>query len=681
MLKIDTVTKITKPIQFALEKLENAIRDKGQGRGYVLRLSKLELLEEQCYRIVYNNDEIIIEAGSDSGFMYAVLYVANCISHKGDMDSFVEKNASPYMKKRGIKFNIPLDARTPSYSDASDSASLNIVNMWDFSFWEEFLDRMACNNYNVLSLWTLSPFPSLVRIPEYPKTALEDVKRTTKYFHATTEGNNMYTSDMYESLVTVKKMTMDEKTDFWRRVMQYAKDRCIDVFLFTWNVFVYGTEKSGYDIDSNQDNPVTRDYFYCGVKALMGTYPLLAGIGVTTGENMRMDDSDIDFIKETYGRGITDYLSEHPDRKFRFIHRMQMTRYDSIVNAFTEFACPFEISFKYSQAHMYSCTTPSFINTFLEEKKESIKIWLTVRNDDFYMYRWGDPEYAREYIRNMPTDTMAGFYMGSDGYTWGRDYMDLRDFSHPQYIEKMWYMFMIWGQLSYHIDLPEEYFLEELNSYFSKECSLVYKIWKNASAILPVLNCAHWHDYDFQWYPEGCCMYHKPPEDKIVFADINEFMECGSAPGSNYYSIKEYCEHKIAGKPESKKTPFQAAEDIWNNSLLVQDNLAELRHLAGKNNELSYTIDDMEALSLLGFYYSLKLKAATYLVLYKRCHDSDNKAEAVKLLKEATLYWKKYSGKSVTMYKPQVLTRLCGYVDVSRFDELTELDISLAEEM
>lgn len=176
-------------------------------------------------------------------------------------------------------------------------------------------------------------------------------------------------------------------------------------------------------------------------------------------------------------------------------------------------------------------------------------------------------------------------------------------------------------------------------------------------------------------------MYHKPPEDKIVFADINEFMECGSAPGSNYYSIKEYCEHKVAGKPESKKTPFQAAEDIWNNSLLVQDNLAELRHLAGKNNELSYTIDDMEALSLLGFYYSLKLKAATYLVLYKRCHDSDNKAEAVKLLKEATLYWKKYSGKSVTMYKPQVLTRLCGYVDVSRFDELTELDILLAEEM
>jgi len=681
MLKIDTTMKITKPIEFAIGMLENAIREKGQGREYVLRLVNAEQFEDQCYRIVHDNGTIIIEAGSDSGFMYAVLYAAKWISHKGNMDSFAAKNSSPFIKKRGIKYNIPLDARTPSYSDASDSASLNIANMWDFSFWEEFLDRMACNNYNVLSLWTLSPFPSLVRIPEYPETALDDVKRTTKYFHATLEGNNMYTPDMHESLVTVKKMTIDGKIDFWRRVMQYAKDRCIEVFLFTWNVFVYGTEKSGYGIDCNQDNPVTRDYFYCGVKALMDTYPLLAGIGVTTGENMRMDDSDIDFIKDTYGRGITDYLSEHPDREFRFIHRMQMTRYDSIVNAFTEFPCPFEISFKYSQAHMYSTTTPSFIKSFLEEKKESIKIWLTVRNDDFYMFRWGDPDYAREYIRNMPVDTMTGFYMGADGYTWGRDYMDLRDLSHPLFIKKMWYMFMIWGQLSYDVDLPEEYFLDELNSHFDKDCTLVYNTWKKASAIVPVLNCAHWHDYDFQWYPEGCCMYHKPPEDKIVFADIKEFMECGSAPGSNYYSVKEYCEDKIAGKTDTRKTPIQAADEIWNYSLYIQENLAELRFLAGKDNELAYTIDDMEALSYLGFYYSLKLKAATYLRLYKLCHDSKNKEEAVRLLKEACLYWKKYSTKTKAMYKPQVLTRLCGYVDFGRFDELTELDVLLAEEV
>ena len=46
-------------------------------------------------------------------------------------------------------------------------------------FWTRFLDEMARHRYNVLSLWSLSPFPSLVKVPDYPKVALGDVKRKT----------------------------------------------------------------------------------------------------------------------------------------------------------------------------------------------------------------------------------------------------------------------------------------------------------------------------------------------------------------------------------------------------------------------------------------------------------------------------------------------------------------------
>ena len=37
-------------------------------------------------------------------------------------------------------------------------------------------------------------------------------------------------------------MTIDEKIRFWRDVMQYAHDRGIEVYLFTWNIFTFGTE-------------------------------------------------------------------------------------------------------------------------------------------------------------------------------------------------------------------------------------------------------------------------------------------------------------------------------------------------------------------------------------------------------------------------------------------------------
>ena len=97
--------------------------------------------------------------------------------------------------------------------------------------------------------------------------------------------------------------------------------------------------------------------------------------------------------------------------------------------------------------------------------------------------------------------------MGADGYTWGRDYIDIRDESHPLYIRKMWYMFSIWGLQSYNINLSKDYFRRELDSHFEKDTSILYETWGHASKIVPILNQVHWHNYDFQWYPEGCCMY------------------------------------------------------------------------------------------------------------------------------------------------------------------------------
>ncbi|MBH1939492.1 hypothetical protein I5677_01130 [Mobilitalea sibirica] len=680
MINIISNVELTPAIQFALDKLKQELMYRSaENNTFHLRLFMDRKLKPQGYQRLTTQDTVTITGADEAGVMYGVLDLSKEISHGKGMEDISDISVIPYLEYRGIKFNIPLDARTPSYSDASDSASLNIENMWDFEFWKEFLDRMALNRYNVLSLWSLSPFPSLVRIPEYPLTALEDVKITTRPIKADLSGWGMYTKDMKESLVTVKKMTMDDKISFWQSVMEYAKNRCIKIFIFTWNLFVYGTENNPYGITCDQHNPVTKDYIYCGTKALMETYPLLAGIGITSGEHMLRDETDIPFLADSYGRGVKDYLADHPQREFRFIHRMQYTAYDSIIEEFREFPCPFGISFKYSQAHMYSSTKPAFIHDFLKEKAKDLKIWLTIRNDDFYMYRWGDPEFAREYIKNLPSDEMTGFYMGADGYTWGRDYMDERDLSHPLYIKKMWYMFTIWGQLSYNMDLSKDYFIHELNSYFKIEASKLYDSWKHASSILQEFNQVHWHDYDFQWYPEGCCMYDFET-DKLVFADINEFIRCKSIPGGDYYSVSEYCEAMYRGEPLSKIDPLRTAETILSYAEQALEGVNLIRQKAEGNQELQYTLDDIETLSYLGRYYATKLKAAVLLCTYRKNGDKKLQQEAVELLKTAANLWKIYSSKSRAMYKPQVLTRLCSYVDVKRFDRLAELDVLLALE-
>ena len=54
----------------------------------------------------------------------------------------------------------------------------------------------------------------------------------------------------------------------------------------------------------------------------------------------------------------------------------------------------------------------------------NLRTWLTVRNDDIYSFRWADVDYARAYIKAIPgPEKIAGFYMGPDGYVWGRDYL------------------------------------------------------------------------------------------------------------------------------------------------------------------------------------------------------------------------------------------------------------------
>ncbi|MBD0294280.1 MAG: hypothetical protein ICV84_03620, partial [Flavisolibacter sp.] len=201
----------------------------------------------QCYAIrVVNNPKqkiIYILAGDKTGALYGGLDIAEAIRLR-TINTLTDSDNKPYLDRRGIKFNIPLDLRTPSYTDPSDAAQQNIPNVWEKSFWATYLDEMAKHRYNVLTLWSLHPFPSMVKIPEFPDVALNDVWRTKEKFDDSYShtGVHFVRPHLLKNVEVVKKMTIDEKIAFWREVMQMAKDRGIEVYIFTWNIFTYGAE-------------------------------------------------------------------------------------------------------------------------------------------------------------------------------------------------------------------------------------------------------------------------------------------------------------------------------------------------------------------------------------------------------------------------------------------------------
>ena len=49
-------------------------------------------------------------------------------------------------------------------------------------------------------------------------------------------------------------------------------------------------------------------------------------------------------------------------------------------------------------------------------------VWPNCRDESYFLFRWGDPEWMRQYIKNMgklPIEKVAGIYIGAN-VPWGR---------------------------------------------------------------------------------------------------------------------------------------------------------------------------------------------------------------------------------------------------------------------
>jgi hypothetical protein len=607
--------------------------------------------------------------GADpTGAMYGGLDLAEAV-RLNTLAAVADSEHTPYIARRGIKFNIPLDLRTPSYSDSGDAAQQNIPEMWSFDFWRDFLDDLARHRYNVLTLWNLHPFPSMVKVPEYPDIALDDVQRTTAPLDDTFShtGSDMVRPAMLRSFEVVKKMSIEDKIRFWRDVMQYARDRGIETYVFTWNTFVWGTGGK-HGITIAQNNPVTIDYFRKSVREMVLTYPLLAGIGITAGEQMenRKDEfSSEKWLWKTYGEGIGDALSQQPGREFRLIHRFHQTVLGPIQEEFRADPSIFEFSYKYSVAHMYSDPAPVFGKETIAELPKNTRLWMTVRNDDIYSYRWGDPAYARTYIRNLPgPDKLAGFYMGPDGYVWGRDFASTEpETPRELVIRKQWYSFMLWGRLSYDPALPDSLFQRTLAIRFPQvDAATLFAASSTASRIIPQITRFFWGDIDLKWFPEACLSH---PKYRGFFT-VKHFAEGESMPGAGVLSIRDY----RAGK--KGVTPIQVAEALRSDAAATLKLVAALRPAQAGSKELRLTLGDYEAMAWLGNYYAEKILGALDLAEGKR-------ESSVSHLEAALGHWKKYAAVAGAQYRPQLLNRV-GYVDLNKLGAKVEADIELARQ-
>lgn len=660
------------PVEFAAGEISAAAKASSvDGPRVVFKIDST--LGAQAYRLNRGPDGAIVVTGGDaSGAMYGGLDIAEGL-RLGTLDELVSDHRlhTPHILDRGIKFNVPLDFRTPTYSDRNTSSQDNIPEMWSMDFWHEFIDEMARDRYNVLSLWSEHPFPSMVKVPEFPDVALDDV------WQGKTNAKGEYTDH-----IVVKKMTMDEKIAFWREVMQYAHDRGVAVYIFTWNVFTHGATGK-YGITDAMSNATTIAYIRDSVRELIKTYPLLDGMGITSGENMpgATDDEKENWIWATYGEGARDALRTNPGRTFHIIHRFHQTSVSQIMQHWKDYPGPVDFSFKYSVAHMYSIANPPMIKGGLSVLPPGKKMWLEVRNDDIYSFRFGDPDYMRDYVDNMPpADVSGGYMMGGDGYCLGREFLDRDPGPGPRQlvIKKQWYSFMLMGRLSYDPTLTDTHFQDVLAAQFPGVSAFgLYRALQSASQTMPLITRFFWGDIDIKWFPEASS---RNPANERYYT-VLDFAEGESMPGANVLNIRQWRANVLEKRPMTETTPLQIADALEESSREALQSVAALRMQSPSANAVEYrkTLVDCESLGWLAQYYAEKIRAASDLGLYDLSTDASEQASAENHLSNALEAWKHYATVRDGQYVPALYGR-AGYVDITAMTAKVADDLRIARD-
>ena len=285
--------------------------------------------ESYSIRAAPSARRVTVTGGGTVGLMYGGLRLSEMLRHDAAVDAGAPSRsgsplarvanasvAAPLLTQRGLKINFPLDARTPSYGDAGDSAQHNIATMWNLTFWcgkrlfcaicipemiilprqardkyrtstrkrsvlcrEAHFDHMARHQYNLLSLWSLTPFASMLDYSggPYEGLSLDDVysadidwcggthknacfdlytrhrvicqdRLGTNKRHVRKQArgvvcvcgrrvaknresmscNDLVTPHVLQNLKLVKKISISEKIAFWRQVMSLADQRGVD---------------------------------------------------------------------------------------------------------------------------------------------------------------------------------------------------------------------------------------------------------------------------------------------------------------------------------------------------------------------------------------------------------------------------------------------------------------------
>ena len=634
------------------------------GRGHALRKDRAEYrvtlaIDAQApaegFRVTVKGKNIEIAGGDARGLIYGALAVGEQVGNGISIARLRDFSDKPALAFRGIKFNTPWDTYRPS-----SALDQHYATARDLKFWEAFLDMMAANRFNALSLWTMHPFTYMI----VPKNFPEASKWTPAQF---AEWQHLY-----------------------REVFRMAKERGLDTYVVFWSIFVSEEFSKAHNVAKENFYPhyyvpgdtsdITKRYLRESVTQMLEEYPDLDGIGVSHGEGMAgmTPLARQQFVDEVYIAGALNAKRAQP---VKLIHRVpfssglssgpgvsadveQVTR-TAMEKLGNKFSGPIWVEMKFNWSHGYS--TPKLVkvhggalgDTYFKPEPSNYKIVWQMRNEDFFALRWGVPDFIRQHIAlNGKQEYVGGYFVGSETYIPALDYFTAaRDpVAWTWAFQRQWLFYKLWGRLLYDPATPDSTFQDEFNRRYgakARDLLQAYALSSSTQLRLASLFDSRW---DFTLYGEGMLALQGEHTNYIgIDALIKQ-----PTMDPDYVSVGDYV--KALGDGTSfgagRITPPLLID------MLERDNRQALRLVAGidttGNASLMYEVADVKTWANLGLHLAEKLRGAVALQMFRGSGDDQQRQAAIDHLQKALACWDEVIRITRPIYKDMKLTHYNG---------------------
>ena len=632
-------------VDYAVELLQETLAEEDYSvslspdqSDFTINLDVTDKFESEAFSITSAENRLTIQGGDKRGLIYGALAVAEQLRNGADIGSVQSKRENPALPFRAIKHNLPWD----SYRSSS-ALDLHYDTVRDVKYWESFLDMMAENRFNALTLWNLHPFPYMIKAKNFPEA--------TPF--------------------------SDEELAEWRRlykaIFAMAKERGIDTYLVNWNILVSEEFAEAHDITGKNFYPyykgqadyqgnahtseVVKRYTRESVTQVLEEYPDLTGFGFSFGEQMggMTPKERQDWMDETIIAGM-----QAADRPSKMIFRAPfssglgqggstdkatetLTR-EAIEKLGDEFDGPIWMEIKFNWSHAHS--TPELVkvhggelkDTYFNPTPENYKVAWMVRNEDFFALRWGDPDFIREHLKlNAHQAYVGGYFVGSESYIPARDYFTAIDepVDWTYAFERQWLFYKLWGRLLYNPETPDSVFEAEFERRYGEVARPLLKAYALASQTQ--LNFATSVDFawDFTIYGEGMMVLSAnglqpmSVERLIIQPPLKD----------NWLSVKDF----VAKREEGEKLPSDTVTPLILADRMEADGkkaLAAVKEIPTTDDpSLMYEVADVKAWAKLGLHYAEKLRGAVSLQTFLTTGEQAEKLAAVAHLEASLAFW------------------------------------------